>query len=257
MQLIDAHCHFDFPYFDNIRDQELVRARQEGVSALVIPGVRRHDWPRVRALSAPEQGVWYCLGIHPWYVDEHHEQDLSLLESTLASLPPGCVGLGECGLDALWGDIDRQQEWFRAQVGIASRVNLPLIIHSVKTHDQIYGVLRSANWSGRALVHGFSGSYQQARKLVDLGCYIGVGGVITYARAHKTRDTMARLPIEALVLETDAPDMAPAGVPKGKNSPVYLPQIMRALAGLRGQSAEQIAPTLFENACKLYGWSGV
>lgn len=256
MQLIDAHCHFDFPRFDGVRDQELDRARREGVKALVIPGVRRRDWGRVQALAAPERGLWYCLGIHPWYVEEHDPQDLQLLESTLVAAPRGCVGLGECGLDALKGDLAVQLEWFRAQVGIASRTGLPLVIHSVKAHDQVHGTLRSLNWSGRALVHGFSGSYQQAKKLVDLGCYIGVGGVITHDRAHKTRNTVARLPLEALVLETDAPDMAPEGIARGMNSPAYVPLIMRALADLRGELPEQLAPILLRNACALYGWPG-
>ncbi|GGC82481.1 TatD family hydrolase [Marinobacter halophilus] len=254
MQLIDAHCHFDFPRFDQVRDQELARARRQGVSALVIPGVRRRDWGRVQALASPEQGLWYCLGIHPWFVGEHGPQDLQLLESTLSASPRGCVGLGECGLDALQGDIAVQVEWFRAQVSIAARVDLPLVIHSVKSHDQVHATLRSLHWSGRALVHGFSGSYQQAKKLVDLGCYIGVGGVITSARAHKTREAIARLPLEALVLETDAPDMAPAGVAKGMNTPAYLPLIMRALADLRGELPERLAPTLLNNTCALYGW---
>lgn len=254
MQLVDAHCHFDFPRFDGIREEECARARRAGLSALVIPGVRSADWGRVQALASPGQGIWYCLGVHPWFVGEHSDEDLESLESILRSFPEGCVGLGECGLDALRGDMALQQDWFRAQINIASRVGCPLVIHSVKTHDQVHATLRSSHWSGRALVHGFSGSYQQASKLLDLGCYIGVGGVITHARAQKTRATIARLPLERLVLETDAPDMAPSGVAKGMNSPACLPLILRALADLRGELPERLAPVLYRNACALYGW---
>lgn len=106
----------------------------------------------------------------------------------------------------------------------------------------------------QGLVHRFSGSYQQARKLVDLGCFIGVGGVITHERARKTRDAIARLPLEALVLETDAPDMSPAGVEKGQNSPVYLLNVAQALAELRGGPVEAVAETLYDNVQRLYGW---
>ncbi len=254
MQLIDAHCHFDFPRFDGIREEEYALARREGVSALVIPGVRSANWGRVQVLASPDQGIWYCLGVHPWFVEEHCDKDLESLESILRSSHEGCVGLGECGLDALRGDLVLQQDWFRAQVTIASRVGCPLVIHSVKTHDQVHAALRSLHWSGRALVHGFSGSYQQASKLLDLGCYIGVGGVITHVRARKTRDTIARLPLDRLVLETDAPDMAPAGVAKGMNSPGCLPLILQALADLRGELPERLAPVLHQNACALYGW---
>ena len=256
MQLVDAHCHFDFPRFDGCRDEELDKARSAGLTGLVIPGVRRADWARVRdtARSFPEG--FYCLGIHPWFVEEHRAIDLDLLERTLAARPDRCVALGECGLDRLRGNLDEQWPWFEAQLTLARRQDWPLIIHSVKTHDEIHGALRRQGLAAPALIHGFSGSYQQASKLVDLGCHIGVGGVITLPGAHKTRDTVARLPDEALVLETDAPDMAPAGVDRGYNSPANLPQIVRTLAELRNTSEEALAATLLSNVRRLYRWGG-
>lgn len=251
--LFDSHCHFDFPRFDRVREQEWREANRLGVRGLVIPGVRRPDWPRVQSMAKPDKGIWYCLGIHPWYVHEHGQPDLDALEQALAARSSGCVGVGECGLDALHGELAIQEPWFRAQLDIAARHGQPLVIHSVKTHDRLHGILRETHWQGRALVHGFSGSYQQARKLVDLGCYIGVGGVITHARARKTRDAVARLPIDALVLETDAPDMAPAGVARGQNSPVYLPDIFHALVELTGHDREALAGRLLDNARGLWG----
>jgi len=251
--LFDSHCHFDFPRFDGVRESEWLKARAEGVRGLVVPGVRRADWSRVQSLAKPQSGVWYCLGIHPWFIDEHNWADLDALEEMLTPPPPGCLAVGECGLDALRGDLRDQKYWFRAQVTIASRCNLPLVIHSVKAHDQVHALLRQQRWLGRALVHGFSGSYQQAKKLVDLGCYIGVGGVITFDRAKKTRDTIGRLPVESLVLETDAPDMSPVGVARGKNSPACLPQIFQALCDLRQAHPQRLAEQLLANAAALYG----
>ena len=253
MRLFDAHCHFDFPRFDGVRERELANSAAVGVGGLVIPGVRRADWDRVRSLSAPENGLWYCLGIHPWFIPEHTPQDLADLEALLGGRPSGCIGVGECGLDALRGDLSEQLPWFSAQMGIAARLNLALVVHSVKAHDQVYAALRSGSWQGRALIHGFSGSYQQAKKFIDLGCYIGVGGVITHGRARKTREAIARLPADALVLETDAPDMAPSGVPVGENSPTYLPAILAQLAKLRGDNEELLAEVLLGNAGRLYG----
>lgn len=253
MTLVDAHCHFDFPQFNGRREALWARARCEGIRGLVIPGVRKPDWPRVSALADPGQGIWYCLGIHPWFISEHHWEDLEQLESTLARRPDSCLAVGECGLDGVRGDLAEQAKWFRAQVHIAQRLELPLVIHSVKTHDQVHALLRAEHWQGRALVHGFSGSYEQARKLVDLGCMIGVGGVITYERARKTREAIARLPASSLVLETDAPDMAPAGVAKGNNSTLELPRILEALAFVRGESVQDLAPALLENVAHLYG----
>lgn len=256
MQLIDAHCHFDFPQFDGRRDAELEQARSRGLRGLVIPGVRRSDWDRVRDTALAREGLFYCLGIHPWFVDEHSETDLAELRRLLEGQPEQCVAIGECGLDRLHGNLEAQWPWFEAQVALADELKLPLVIHSVKTHDEVHGLLNSRQWSGRALIHGFSGSFQQAEKLIDLGCFIGVGGVITHPRARKTRDAIARLPLESLLLETDAPDMAPEGVPKGENSPRYLRDILDALAEIRGGTPEELAPVLLDNVSRFYGWSG-
>lgn len=255
MQLIDAHCHFDFPYFDGHRDEELELARSRGLRGLVIPGVRRPDWARVRKIAEAYDGLSYCLGIHPWFVGEHSRHDLVELRRLLEVSPDRCVAIGECGLDRLRGNLDDQLPWFEAQVKLAQALDMALVIHSVKTHDEVVSLLNRLRWGGRALIHGFSGSFQQARKLVDLGCYIGVGGVITHPRAHKTRDAISKLPAESLVLETDAPDMAPEGVPKGQNSPRYLPDILGVLAGIRTVSSQELAPILLQNVCRLYGWS--
>lgn len=255
MKLVDAHCHFDFPQFDGRRFSELEAAYSNHVVGLVIPGVRRADWDRVWDIALAHSGLYYCLGIHPWFVGEHSREDLESLERILTAKPERCVAVGECGLDRLHGDMSVQAPWFEAQIELASRFALPLIIHSVKTHDEVYAILRRKGWRGQALVHGFSGSYQQATKLVDQGCFIGVGGVITHSRARKTRDAVARLPLESLVLETDAPDMAPQGVEAGTNSPVYLRQIFECLADIRGEHPEDLASALFANTCMLYGQS--
>lgn len=255
MQFVDAHCHFDFPRFDGCRDTELGKARAAGLQRLVIPGVRRDDWARVRDTARAYPDVYYCLGIHPWFSADHRLADLDLIEEWLTADPERCVAIGECGLDRLrGGSLAEQYPLFEAQVSLAQRLERPLVIHSVKTHDDVHGVLNRCHWSGAALIHGFSGSYQQAAKLVDLGCKIGVGGVITHARARKTRDTLARLPLAALVLETDAPDMAPEGVRPGQNSPAYLGGILAALAELRGTSPQALAPQLLANVEELYGW---
>lgn len=257
MELVDAHCHFDFPEFDGRREEVLARARSHGVSRLVIPGVTRRHWERVVNTATSLPGLFYCLGIHPWFVEEHEQDDLGILEGRLALEDNRCVGLGECGLDRLRGELSQQFPWFEAQVDLAARLSCPLVIHSVRTHDEVHSVLKARGFLGKALVHGFSGSYQQARKLVDLGCFIGIGGVITHARAKKTRDTVSRLPLESLVLETDAPDMPPEGVAKGMNSPELLPEIFSALAFLRRESPEQLYEQLLANVSELYGWMQV
>lgn len=253
--LVDAHCHFDYACFDGKRAQLLQQCESEGVGALVIPGVRVSDWQRVRDVAGADRRVSFCLGIHPWYVDEHTSADLDQLTALLARREDGCVALGECGLDRLHGSLERQLPWFESQVDIAKRLEVPLVIHSVRTHDEVGAVLRRKQVSSPVLVHGFSGSPEQARSLAGLGCYIGVGGVITYSRASKTRRAVADLPLNRLVLETDAPDMPPQGITKGANSPLYLPRVLKALCELRSESEHVIRAQLEQNARALYGWS--
>lgn len=254
MGLVDAHCHFDFPVFDGRREEILARVRAAGVSDIVIPGVRRRDWERVEKTALAQAGLHYCLGIHPWYVGEHVPEDLDALRDFLSTASPRCVALGECGLDRLKGNLSEQQPWFEAQIAIAQDLGLPLVVHSVKTHDEVAATLKRKRFSGPVLIHGFSGSVEQGRKLVQLGCFIGIGGVITQERARKTRATVAVLPLESLVVETDAPDMAPAGVLKGRNSPEYLPRIIDALAEVRSEPTEVLLAALEVNVRRLYSW---
>ncbi|TBW56274.1 TatD family deoxyribonuclease [Marinobacter halodurans] len=253
--LVDAHCHFDFPCFDGQRETILrdFRARQ-GIG-LVIPGVEAATWSRVQAIATEDPMMRYCLGIHPWFVDQHSEADLERLKSMLTSRPTGCVGLGECGLDRLQGDLAAQQPWFEAQVDLAVELGLPLVIHSVRTHDEVAATLRRRTLTAPVLVHAFSGSPEQARALTEIGCYLGVGGVITYPRASKTRRAVAAVPLERLVLETDAPDMPPEGVPKGDNRPTCLPLIFKALCELRRETEANLRAQLLANVGALYGTS--
>lgn len=256
MGLVDAHCHFDFEEFDGRRQDILAQLAARGIHRLVIPGVRRGDWGRVAEVASGHRGIYYCLGIHPWYVDEHRDADLEELRRRLESAPEACVALGECGLDRLHGELERQQPWFEAQVTLARDLDWPLVIHSVRSHDEVLVTLKRIGTRAPVLVHGFSGSREQARKLVDQGCYLGVGGVITHERARKTRQAIGEMPLEALVLETDAPDMPPAGVARGDNSPVNLERVLAALVELRPESEECLREALAANVRALYRWSG-
>lgn len=254
MRLVDAHCHFDFPTFDGRRPGVWEQARRVGVERLVIPGVRRADWDRVVRVAAECDQWWYCLGIHPWFAGEHGQDAMDDLERRLRQPETGCLAVGECGLDRLHGDLDSQMPWFEGQLDLAKSLDMPLVIHSVRTHDEVAAVLRRRRPDVPVLVHGFSGSYEQGRALVDLGCFLGIGGVITHDRARKTREAVARLPVDHLVLETDAPDMAPAGVGKGRNEPARLRQILTALADLLDQPEAPLAVSLTGNASRFYRW---
>jgi TatD DNase family protein len=254
MELVDAHCHFDFSAFDGQRESIMAELRTAGIDRIVIPGVRKPDWEQIATLASSHEGLYYCLGVHPWFVQEHQPDALDDLAAQLSAAPETCVALGECGLDRLHGDLEPQKWWFEAQVEIARDLDWPLVIHSVKTHDEVLSTLKRLRFDGPVLIHGFSGSEQQARKFADFGAFVGVGGVITHERARKSRKAIASLPLSALVLETDAPDMPPAGVAKGDNSPVYLPRTLDALQSLRSESRDELLEALRANVNRLYRW---
>ena len=251
-ELVDAHCHFDFPAFDGNRGLILEQAARLGISMLVVPGTCPDNWGRLRDLAETFPAVRYAPGIHPWWLNEVGPHAIEQLENELNQPAQGRVAIGECGLDQLREDYDDQVELFRAQVKLASRFEYPLLIHSVRTHDEVAALLRREQYRLPALVHGFSGSWQQATRLLDQGLYLGVGGVITHDRAHKTRKTIRKLPASALVLETDAPDMPPSGVRKGDNTPLNLRRVFDSLCELREEDPDALAEQLLINTERLF-----
>ncbi|WP_368501946.1 TatD family hydrolase [Photobacterium sp. 1_MG-2023] len=259
MHLIDSHCHFDFAPFSQAPAAYLKDAQRAGVSHIVIPSVGEKNWQRIQAIceqQSPETqpALYYALGMHPFFAAEHSPQTLTRLEQALAQAGPRCVAVGECGLDFAIADADRAQqvEWLSAQLSLANQFNLPVILHCRKAFPEIVTCLKSCPPIRGGIYHAFSGSLQQAHQLLDLGIKIGVGGTITYRRANKTRTTIAQLPLDALLLETDAPDMPLAGFQGEPNRPDRVALVCEALAELRSESAADISRASSKNACELF-----
>ncbi|KDM91844.1 TatD family hydrolase [Photobacterium galatheae] len=259
--MIDSHCHFDFPPFADNSGDYLDLARQAGVSHIVIPSVGERNWQQVKRLceAARQPGqpaLFYALGMHPYFAEEHGPETLARLEQALeqARDDPCCVAVGECGLDFAIPDADRQQQmdWLVAQLSLANQYNLPVILHCRKAFPELLQCLKCCPPIRGGVYHAFSGSLQQAIQLLDLGIKIGVGGTITYRRANKTRTTIAQLPLDALLLETDAPDMPPAGFQGEPNRPDRVVQVLNALAELRSESVSQLAQATHKNAEVLF-----
>ena len=254
MTLTDSHCHFDFAAFDDDRPGHWRQAQAVGVRRLVIPGVEQAQWPVLPGLCAGLPGTYYALGLHPWWVAEASAGWQQTLEQALSSADECCVALGEMGLDGTLALAAAEQEAaLNAQLRLARERALPVILHSHKTHDQLLKWLRRTPPVGGVL-HGFSGSLQQAEAFWKLGIHLGIGGTITYPRASKTRKTIAAMPVEALVLETDAPDMPLCGFQGQPNHPAQLPRVLSALAELRRQDPTTLAEQLEHNVNRLFGW---
>ena len=252
--LIDTHCHLDAAEFDADRAVVAARARAAGVGCLVIPAVERANFAAVRALAHATPGAVYALGIHPMYVARADESDLAALRAAVAAAMDDVsfVAIGEIGLDyfdpAALAASERQERFFRAQLDLAAEFNLPVLLHVRRAQDQVLKHLRRARVAG-GCAHAFNGSDQQARAYADLGFKLGMGGAMTYARATRIRRLAAVMPLDTLVVETDAPDIPPAWLGNGRNTPEELPRIAAVLADLRGVDAAAVVRATTLAAC--------
>ncbi|MEK8078926.1 TatD family hydrolase [Pseudomonas sp. XK-1] len=258
MRLIDTHTHLDFPDFDADRGELLARSRALGVERLVVLGVYQANWQRLWDLVQGDAGLYAAFGLHPVYLDSHQPAHLSELRDWLANYAghPQLCAVGEFGLDYFLEQLDRerQQALFEAQLRLALEFELPALLHVRRAHAATIATLKRLRPKRGGIIHAFAGSYEEAREYLKLGFKLGLGGAPTWPQALRLRKVVAQLPLEAIVLETDAPDMAPAMHPNQRNSPEFLPDICTALAELRGISADELASASSRNAAELFGW---
>ena len=262
---IDTHCHLDAPEFDADRDAVRQQARHAGVGLCVLPAVQRAHWAGVQALAA-QHGDAYALGIHPLYVPQAQDDDLQALDAALSEArdDPRLVAVGEIGLDffvpALCTPDLRERQWhfYVAQLKLARKHGLPVILHVRRSADALLKGLRQIPVSG-GIAHAFNGSAQQAQTFIDLGFALGFGGAMTFERATALRALAQSLPLQSLVLETDAPDIQPqwiyrtaearaSGLAQGRNTPAELPRLAQVLAELRGLDVQALAQATSGNA---------
>ena len=271
---IDTHCHLDAAEFDADRDAVIARARAAGVTQIVLPAVEAGNFDTVRLLAI-RQGFAYALGIHPLYVMRAAAGDLDRLAEALAThhIDPRLVAVGEIGLDFFVPGLDAatQQRFYVEQLKLAQRFGLPVILHVRRSADQLLAGLRRVGFSHGGIAHAFNGSEQQARAFLDLGFKLGFGGTLSFERSLQIRRLAATLPADALVLETDAPDIPPQWLYKtaeqraagatSRNEPGELPRIAESLAALRGWTLKQTAAFTTTNALdalqRLRGLMGV
>ncbi|EFB71017.1 Uncharacterized deoxyribonuclease YjjV [Providencia rustigianii] len=253
-RFIDTHCHFDFPPFSDSYPENLELAKQAGITDIIIPSVSADNFQRVWALAHQYSQLHAAMGFHPLYLNQFQEFQFDELVSYLKQSSQKCVAIGEIGLDLYMQDplFELQQTLLQRQLKLAKQFDLPVILHSRKSHDQLVAMLRRHEVPARGVVHGFSGSLSQAQSFVKLGYYIGVGGTITYERANKTRQVMAQLPLNCLVFETDAPDMPVSGFQGEPNRPERIQWVFRALCELRHESPDEIAQQLYNNSKILF-----
>ncbi|MEJ1129743.1 TatD family hydrolase [Variovorax sp. CCNWLW225] len=261
---IDTHCHLDAPEFG--AEMPLIRARaaERGVALCVIPAVAAFNFATVRELAHVQSDA-YALGIHPLCTGNAQEADLEALDAELSTRrgDPRLVAVGEIGLDYFVDglDSDKQQHFFHTQLQLARKHDLPVLIHVRRSVDKVLKHLRqtAGGKPWRGIAHAFNGSEQQAKACIDIGLKLGFGGAVTFDRALQLRRLAATLPLESMVMETDAPDIQPhwiyrtqaqraAGEAQGRNEPGELPRIAEVVAQLRGIGVDELAEATTRNA---------
>lgn len=250
-KFVDTHCHLDAAEFDADRDDVVASAGSAGVGVIVVPAVERANFTTVAEMCRRYPGCLPAYGVHPIYVDKAVPGDLQVLRTFIEESHPEAVG--EIGLDfhVEGFDVERQEFYFSEQLKLAREYDLPVVLHVRKAVDAVLKHLRRIRVKG-GIAHAFNGSRQQAEAFIGLGFKLGFGGAMTYERALHIRELAKTLPMEAIVLETDAPDIAPAWLGRQRNSPVELPRIAQVMAELRGESLDFIARQTSQNARQIF-----
>ena len=252
MRLIDSHCHLDASEFDADRAAVIARAKAAGVMQQVVPAITTASWPGLREACALAPGLHPAYGLHPIFLDLHRPEHLELLAEWIARERP--CAIGECGLDFFLDGLDAQTQrhYFDGQLQLAKRFDLPLIVHARRAVEEVIARIKAVGGI-RGVVHSFAGSPEQAQQLWKLDFMIGLGGPVTYPRANRLRGLAAQMPLEHLLLETDAPDQPDAEIRGQRNEPARLRTVLDCIAQLRGEPAEAIAAQTSANARRLFG----
>jgi len=251
MKIIDTHCHLDFAAFDADRDEVFERARINGLIGFVIPGVKQSSWEALINLCAQYNNFYYALGLHPVFIREHQLDDVQSLRDRVESSQP--IAIGEIGLDFYDRSLalEKQLDLFEQQLAVACDVELPVILHVRKAHQEVLACLEKFPVTG-GVVHAFNGSIQLAERYMAHNFKFGFGGMLTFERSSKLRKLAKQLPLESIVLETDSPDMTVEAHRGQRNSPEYLPDCLAALAQVREMDVDVVAEQTTHNAYELF-----
>ncbi len=252
--IVDSHCHLDFPDFDEERDEIIERARQAGVELLVTISTRVRQFDRIRAIAERYDNVYCSVGTHPHQAGD--ERGIPAEEIIRLSEHPKVVAIGEAGLDYFYDKAprDAQAEGLRVHIEAARKTGLPLVIHSRDADDDMAAILEEEMGKGAfpALLHCFSSGRDLALKGIELGLYVSFSGILTFKRSEELRDIARELPADRLLVETDAPYLAPQPRRGKRNEPAYTAMTAQVLADARGVSLEEISAQTTGNFFRLF-----
>ena len=257
----DSHCHLDFEEFSDDLNNLLENCAKIGVHRIIVPAISPKNWQSVLDLSSPtlQVKIDIALGIHPWFLNDLTENDLNSLAEIVDTSKNQLIAIGETGIDGTIAkqqdNLSKQIDFFEFQLALTNKHKKPLIVHHRQSHQEVTRSLRKHQPEAAGVIHAFSGSYQDAKQYLDLGFYLGIGGTITYPRAKKTIETVKKLPLDRLLLETDAPAMPLFGYQGQPNLPTKTVNVYEQLCEIRQETPEQLATQLELNVETLFGAS--
>ena len=259
--MFDSHCHLDAEEYDDDRDAVLVRAREAGVTGIMVPGYAPNEWPRLRALCERDARVICAVGLHPLYL---HELTAGARDDALASLPSwlertGARAVGEFGLDAVvakngGADLDTQSAVVRAHLALARALRLPVIVHCVRAHGRMLSLLEHFGPLAQGgVMHAYGGPPELIERYRRLNFRFSFGGIVTHVEAKRPRAALAAVPRELLLVETDGPSQVPRGSARTRSEPADVAHVLAAASALRNESVAGLARATSDNACALFG----
>ena len=251
--IFDTHAHYDDERFDEDRDALLKSMKDAGIGNIVNVGANLEGSQRSIDLAQEYDFMYAAVGVHPSDCAELDDEGIERIRSMSSS--PKCVAIGEIGLDYYWPEPehDLQKKWFKRQIQLAREVELPIIVHSRDAASDTLDILKSEN-AGElgGVVHCFSYSKEVAEECVKMGFYIGVGGVLTFKNGRKMKEVVEAIPMERIILETDCPYLAPEPFRGKRNSSLYIPYVVSAMAQIKGITEEEVISITEDNAKKMY-----
>lgn len=252
MSLIDTHCHIDLDAFDDDRCQVLERAAEAEVTDMLVIGFEPERWQAGLELARHHSNIRIAAGLHPNSADRFSPAMLDDISSQAER--DEVVAIGETGIDLYWEavDLELQQQAFREQISLSQELGLPFIVHQRDAEEEVLQVLESFKPPLRGVLHCFTGDWDYAMRILDLGMHIGLGGAITFKSRHDLHAAAARIPLDRIVLETDAPFMAPVPHRGKRNEPGYVQLVAERLAELRESDLSEIAEATTRNAMDLF-----
>ncbi|MFC5529988.1 TatD family hydrolase [Cohnella yongneupensis] len=253
--LIDTHAHLDSPKFDNDREEVIARAKAAGIDTIVNIGFNRETIPTTMALAEQYPFIYAAVGWHPTdAIDMRLEEDLAWIEALCAH--PKVVAIGEIGLDYYWDTSPKelQHTVFREQIRLARRLNKPIVIHNRDAHEDIVKLLREENASEvGGIMHCYSGSWEMAKMCLDMNFYISFGGPVTFKNARVPKEVLDQVPLDRLLVETDAPYLTPHPHRGQRNESAYVRLVAETAAEIKGLKLEEIAQITSDNARRCLG----